>query len=147
MPLVGEFSRGFLVFLALTFQRSSLIGFQDLDVKSRPNLFSHSPSLQTLAWPALGSDEKLRCLYRRNFEQSQAPWFPVWWRGFLQFLKETQLWAQVYESAIRREHALIRHLPEHSITHEAVTRTASCRNWALALPNSSKQESPLPARE
>ncbi|KAJ8871811.1 hypothetical protein PR048_028151 [Dryococelus australis] len=46
MPLVGEFSRGSPVFPALSFQRYSilifitLIGSQDLDVKSHPHLFT-----------------------------------------------------------------------------------------------------------
>ncbi|KAJ8887415.1 hypothetical protein PR048_013630 [Dryococelus australis] len=48
MPLVGGFSRGFPVSSSLSFQHCSiytsiiLIGSQDLDVKSRPNLFTHS---------------------------------------------------------------------------------------------------------
>ncbi|KAJ8875276.1 hypothetical protein PR048_023171 [Dryococelus australis] len=47
MPFVGGFSRGFPVSLALSFRHCSihtsitLIGSQDLDVKSRPNLFTH----------------------------------------------------------------------------------------------------------
>ncbi|KAJ8874048.1 hypothetical protein PR048_024888 [Dryococelus australis] len=48
MPLVSELSRGFPVSSALSFRRLSiltsitLIGSQDLAVKSRPNLFTHS---------------------------------------------------------------------------------------------------------
>ncbi|KAJ8890591.1 hypothetical protein PR048_010100 [Dryococelus australis] len=48
MPLVGGFSRQSPVFPALSFRRCSilasitLIGSQDLDVKSHPNLFTHS---------------------------------------------------------------------------------------------------------
>ncbi|KAJ8891038.1 hypothetical protein PR048_010547 [Dryococelus australis] len=45
MPLVGGFSRGSPVSPALSFRRCSsitYIGSQDLDVKSRPDLFTHS---------------------------------------------------------------------------------------------------------
>ncbi|KAJ8878872.1 hypothetical protein PR048_019471 [Dryococelus australis] len=48
MPLVGWFSRGSPIYPALLLQRRStltsitIIGYQDLDVKSRPNLFTHS---------------------------------------------------------------------------------------------------------
>ncbi|KAJ8876893.1 hypothetical protein PR048_021342 [Dryococelus australis] len=51
MPLVGRFSRGFPVSPAHSFRRRSiftlitLIGSQELAVKSRPNLFTHSFSL------------------------------------------------------------------------------------------------------
>ncbi|KAJ8873266.1 hypothetical protein PR048_026900 [Dryococelus australis] len=43
MPLVGGFSRGSLISPRPSFQRRSitLIGSQDLNVKSRPNLFTH----------------------------------------------------------------------------------------------------------
>ncbi|KAJ8872842.1 hypothetical protein PR048_026458 [Dryococelus australis] len=50
MSLVGEFSRGSPVSPALSFRRCSirtsitLIGSQDMDVKSRPNIFTHSTS-------------------------------------------------------------------------------------------------------
>ncbi|KAJ8877259.1 hypothetical protein PR048_021713 [Dryococelus australis] len=50
MPLVGGFSRGSPVFPILSFRRCSiltsitLIGSQDLDVKSRQNIFTHSLS-------------------------------------------------------------------------------------------------------
>ncbi|KAJ8894261.1 hypothetical protein PR048_006873 [Dryococelus australis] len=52
MPLVGGFSRGSPVSPVLSFRRCniltliSFIGSQDFDVKSRPNLFTHSDWLQ-----------------------------------------------------------------------------------------------------
>ncbi|KAJ8874137.1 hypothetical protein PR048_024979 [Dryococelus australis] len=54
MPLVGEFSREFPVSAALSFRRCSklasntLIGSQDLEVKSRPKLFTHSSLPRTI---------------------------------------------------------------------------------------------------
>ncbi|KAJ8871087.1 hypothetical protein PR048_027391 [Dryococelus australis] len=78
IPLVGGFSRGSPVSPAPSFRRHSvltsitLIGSQDLDVKSRPNLFSHPLTLWNICFTFAAVGVFILVGYRRNCENSHS---------------------------------------------------------------------------